>query len=199
MTAFFFPPPSGRTRRRANEKDRPLPPLLARVNGQIEVRCSCWVYRAASCFDMCWNSSSGHISFAQFLAWRHFVWVFSVMLRLFVTCSLTLIFQSGLTPCCIEREKILGSMHWFLFLMRDGSRLAMFRLLLNFVFCMTNRSGLSSDVLLTSFCLMIGRDSLAESGILHRVWLVKHASALKLIYLSAWGVGQLPVELGVDV
>lgn len=30
-------PTRTRTRRRANEKDRPLPPLLARVNGQIEV------------------------------------------------------------------------------------------------------------------------------------------------------------------
>ena len=58
-------------------------------------------------FDVCWNSTSVHINFGKFPAQRHFVWVFSSMLRLFLACSLTLITQP---ECDLVMRKGWGSL-----------------------------------------------------------------------------------------
>ena len=54
---------------------------------------------------MCWKGRV-HIDFGQFLAWRHFVWVFSGVFRLFVACLVTLISMSehGL----VTKNTVLG-------------------------------------------------------------------------------------------
>ena len=39
----------------------------------------------------CWNCGTLHVDLGQCLAWRHFVWVFSRMLRLWAACSLPLV------------------------------------------------------------------------------------------------------------